>query len=495
VSAKGAGNKDSRCNKLLQNAAWKMVVMIFFGMIIISPPVYAYDIFNTQKDVPGTTASPLLEGKAYEFQTLGQPLSLQEAVERALCKNPKTRRTWADIKVQAANVGTGRAAYLPTLSGSLQGVHDASKTDVKGWPSLSSSERGTSNTESVSLSWVLYDFGGRSAALDNAKGLLAAAQANHDATLQEIFAAVSKDYHTAQAAQGTLSTTRENEQIASDILRAATKRVDKGVAPISDELQAQTVYFQAMVSLTKAEGDFKSALGALASDMGLRPDEPITLPSVEDGIKPDEEFNQSISKLIDEAVDKHPSVLAAKAQLKAAEDKVAQTRAEGLPSIKLIAQSSRNNQPASLGLGQPSFAATSRDNSVGAQISIPIFEGFSRTYRIREAEAQSELQSDALAEAEQQVGLDVWKSYQTLQSATQNLVNSSKLLDTAQQSYNAILHRYEAGVGNIIELLNGQSSMDNAKRQRVQALADWRTSRLQLGAKLGRLGMWSIDSE
>jgi outer membrane protein len=360
---------------------------------------------------------------------------------------------------------------------------------------LSSSERATSNTESVSLSWVLYDFGGRSASLDNAKELLAAARANHDATLQEIFAAVAKDYYTAQAAQGTLSTAKENEQIASDILTAATKRMDKGVALISDVLQSQTVYFQTMVSRAKAEGDWKSALGVLASDMGLRPDEPITLPPVEDGIKPDEEFNQSISEFIDEAMDKHPSVLAAKAQLKAAEDKVAQTRAEGLPSIKLIAQSSRNNQPASLGLGQPSFAATSRDNSVGAQISIPIFEGFSRTYRIRQAEAQSELQSDTLAEAEQQVGLDVWTSYQTLQSATQNLINSARLLDTAQQSYNAIRHRYDAGVGNIIELLNGQSSLDNAKKQRVQALTDWRMSRLQLAAKLGRLGMWSIDSE
>lgn len=492
MSAESVGNKDPGQNILLQNVVWKVVVWSLIGLIA-SLPVYAYDVFNTQRDVPGTAASPLLEDKACVFGKLGQPLTLQEAVERALCRNPKTRQAWANIKIQAAAVGIGRAAYLPTLSGSWQRVQDASRTDVSGYPILSSSERATSNTESVSLSWVLYDFGGRSAALDNAKELLAAALANHEASLQEIFATVAKDYYTAQAAQGTLSTAKENEQMAYGIFTAATKRVDNGVAPISDELQAQTAYYQAVVNRAKAEGDCQSALGTLAADMGLRPDEPMTLPSVEEGNKPDNEFKKSVSDLIDEAVSKHPSVQAAQAQLKAAEAKEAQIRAEGLPSLKLVGQSSRNNQPVSPSIGQPALAATSRDNSIGAQVSVPLFEGFSRTYQIRQAQAQSELQSDVLAETEQQVGLDVWTSYQTLQAATQNLENSARLLDIAQQSYTAIQHRYVSGVGNIIELLNGQSSLDNAKKQRVQALTDWRTSRLQLASKLGQLGMWSLD--
>lgn len=69
------------------------------------------------------------------------------------------------------------------------------------------------------------------------------------------------------------------------------------------------------------------------------------------------------------------------------------------------------------------------------------------------------------------------------------------LLDIAQQSEDAAQHRYQAGVGNILELLNAQSALATAKKQRVQALMDWRTARLELAGKLGRLGMDKIAAE
>ena len=457
--------------------------------------VYAYDVFGTERYVPASPASPLLDDHFCAFREPGSPLGLQEVVERALCRNPKVRQAWADIKVKAATVGIGKSAYLPTLSGSAQTVHDATSTKVGGYPYLSSNSYSLASTESISLSWVLYDFGDRSAALANAKELLAASLANHEASLQDIFSTVSKDYYTAQAAQGDLVTARENEKAALETVTATTQRVDNGVAPLSDELQAQTAYEQAVLNRTKAEGDLNSALGTLASDIGLRLDEPITLPSVEEGVKPDEEFKRAVPELIDEALRTHPSVRAAQAQLKAAEAKIAQTRAEGLPSIKLIAQASHNDQPVTPSIGMNTLSAITNDTSVGVQVNIPVFEGLSRTYQIRQAQAQSELQTDVLAEAEQKVGLDVWTSYQTLQSATKNLDNSANLLDIAQKSYKALKQRYVVGVGNIIELLNGQSSLNNAGRQRVEALTNWRMSRMHLAATLGRLGMWSLKSE
>ena len=198
---------------------------------------------------------------------------------------------------------------------------------------------------------MLYDFGDRSAALANAKELLAASLANHEASLQDIFSTVSKDYYTAQAAQGDLVTARENEKAALETVTATTQRVDNGVAPLSDELQAQTAYEQAVLNRTKAEGDLNSALGTLASDIGL-----------------------------DEALRTHPSVRAAQAQLKAAEAKIAQTRAEGLPSIKLIAQASHNDQPVTPSIGMNTLSAITNDTSVGVQVNIPVFEGLSRTY-------------------------------------------------------------------------------------------------------------------
>jgi outer membrane protein len=341
--------------------------------------------------------------------------------------------------------------------------------------------------ESVSLNWTLYDFGARAAAARNASALLAAAQSTQNATLQNLFVAVAKDYYAAQAAAGALAAAEDVERMSGDSAKVASARVDKGIAPISDALQAQTAYTQAVLSRNKAQGAWQSAAGTLASDMELSPDVPITLPAVTAGVQPDTAFTESVGELIDEATHAHPSVLAAQAEVDAAVAKVDQTRAQGLPNISLVSKYSRDNQPASLGLGIPEFPATGHEWYVGVQVTIPFFEGFTRTYQIRQTQAQLEKQRDALEDARQQVGLEVWNSYQAVQTSTDSVKDSATLLDIAQRSFTAAQHRYQAGVGNILELLNAQTALANAQQQRVQALADWRAARLRLAGSLGRL--------
>jgi len=114
------------------------------------------------------------------------------------------------------------------------------------------------------------------------------------------------------------------------------------------------------------------------------------------------------------------------------------------------------------------------------------------TYDVHQAEAQADRQRYVLDEVRQQVGLQVWTTFQALRAASENVTNSATLLDVAQRSYVAAERRYQIGVGSILELLNAQSALAEAKRQRIQALTDWRSERLQLAEKLGRLGMWDV---
>ena len=472
------------CTSRLMTGVSLMVCMLRSSM--------AFDVFRTSNSVSATPiatiSAPTPSGSSpCQFGPVGTPLLLEEAVDRALCNHPKTRAAWATVRVQAAGVGVAEAAYLPVISGTWQNVRDNQVTNVTGHPALSSANRSSIQTSSISANWVLYDFGGREAALRNAKQLLAAARATQDATLLDTFATVTTDYYAAQAAVGKLEATRETEQLAHDSMIAATARVRNGVAAISDQLQAQTSYAQATYSRAKAEGDLQIALGTLASDITQSPGQPITIPSVVEGVTPDREFNESVGDLIKEAERMHPSVAAARAQYEASVAKERQTSAQGLPSVSLVSKYTHNNQPVSLGLGQSQFPSTGHDWYFGIQIQIPLFEGFGRTYQVRQAHAQVEVQQYALDEAQRQVGLDVWKSYQSLQTSTQNLRNTATLVQIARQSFEAARHRYTTGVGNILELLNAQSSLSDANKQRIQALTDWRAARLQLAGKIGRL--------
>jgi len=261
------------------------------------------------------------------------------------------------------------------------------------------------------LSWVLYDFGGRSAALKSADELLAVAEANQDSVLQTLLSTVAQDYYSAQAAEQIVLTAKEIEATATDNVKAATLRVSKGVAPITDELQARTTLAEDVYEHSKAAGDFQKALGTLASDMNLAPYASIQLPEAGKGVQLDPTFTTSVVDMINEAVKVHPDIQAARAQVEAAQAKKDQVASEGMPTFGLTAKYSTNDQPASLGLGVPEFPATGRDWYVGAQVSIPLFEGFGRVYKVHQAQAQIEYQQDTLDERVQKVSLDVWLAY------------------------------------------------------------------------------------
>jgi len=261
------------------------------------------------------------------------------------------------------------------------------------------------------------------------------------------------------------------------------------VAPVTDQLQAQTAYAQAVYNSAKARGELRSALGTLALDMGLSPATPISLTVQADPALPIAASTQSAAVLLDMAQRQHPSLQSARAQLEAARDKAGQVRAQGLPTLTLNSHVNRSNQPVSPSLGSPKLAAQGRDRYIGLELTIPLFEGFTRNYQIRQAEAQIEVQQASLADAEQQVAQEVWHSYQSLQTAAENVHNSEVLLQSANQSFEAAQRRYARGVGNILELLSAQTAYANAQQQRVQALTEWRIGRLQLVASLGRLAV------
>lgn len=418
--------------------------------------------------------------------------ALLDVVENALCHNPKTRAAWANVKAQAAQVGVAKAAYLPTLSGSIQTVKDHASSHGTGANPFSAASSSTYHNDTLTLSWVLYDFGLRSATVDNAEKMLASAMASQNNVLQTVFANTVKDYYAALVAQKNIEATREIEVAARDVLDAAAVRVRGGVAAISDQLQAQTAYSQAIYNRNKAEGDWLSALGTLAIDMGKHPNSQIRLIELDNPILPESAFARSVDELLQTAQQAHPSLIAARAELEAAQANEHIVQAQGRPSVSLATRYNVNNQPQSLGLGQQTIGAVARDRFIGVQVDIPIFEGFARTYKIRNAQAQVEGKAASLSDAELQVAVSVWTNYQGLKVSAENVRTSQEIMDSAQLAFKAAESRYQKGVANILELITTQTALANAQQQRIQALAGWQNARVQLAASLGTLDLSAI---
>ena len=432
----------------------------------------AIDPFDTEAITPPRPLlSPAPESGYAPCQDLpaNTVYGVLEVVDQALCRNPQTHEAWANARYQAAQVGVAQADYLPSLDG--KAAASRQRTD------------GTNRhprSASLTLSWLLYDFGARDANLENARQLLSAASSTLDATVQTVFLAALQAYYNAQAARAALSAAMESEKASHESLLAAEVRYKVGTATPADRLQAQTAWSQAVLNRIKVEGLVKTTLGTLANVMGFDASRALSLAEhLADTPRatPDANFERDLDALIAKARQQRPDLQAAEAQLKAAQANVDYARASGLPTL-------------SLGAG-PAWAdsgtITSHSSAVGLTLTLPIFSGFSTTYNLRSAQARAAAASAQRDSVKLQVALDVWTAYQNLITATQTIRTSADLLASAEQSERVALGRYKAGVGSILDVLNAQSALATARLQRIQAGLDWHVSRAALAKAVGSL--------
>jgi len=91
-----------------------------------------------------------------------------------------------------------------------------------------------------------------------------------------------------------------------------------------------------------------------------------------------------------------------------------------------------------------------------------------------------------------EVSLDVWRAYQDLQTQGQSLTTTEELVASAQESYNAALARYKAGVGAFpqrVPVEPGMPGIEHGRRARAFFANDWRgESFMAVGLRDGVLG-------
>lgn len=414
-------------------------------------------------------------------------ITLPMAIERALCISPKTRGAWATVRENLAALAAARGAYWPTVNATVDYSRDHVSTTVISDPLLNSAFTKNVATATGSLSWLLFDFGTRSGTIEAARAQVLAGQATQAESVQTVFAAIAKDFFNAQVAFAKLDSTRQLEEAANRSLVAARARVDKGVAAITDQLQTETAYAQAEYERGKAENNVTQSLATLAIDLELPPDERLNLRDIGAESLPGVDFESAVGILVDTAVQEHTTVREAQAEVTAATAKVRATKGQGLPTLSAIGQVSYSTQPVAASLGEEEQPARSRNNFVGLQVSVPLLEGFSRNDQIHEAEANLAVKEENLREARQQVRGAVWSSWLTLQSSSANLRSTRDVSRIARAAFDAVEHRYELGVGSVLEVLASQSTLAQAEQQRIEAEFDWRNARVQLAFNLGKL--------
>ena len=426
----------------------------------------------------------------------GQQLSLTDVMDLALRSNPQTRQSWALARASAANYGSARGSLYPTINagvnftqsnntlGTITGTQfTTGQLDSAGSLASRSGIGASSRSQvapSLSLSYLVFDLGGRSGTIESAKQQAIATNLSHNATVENVVLEVESTFFSFLTTRALRDAQVIAVQEAQSDTAASKERLRVGVATLEEVLQTRTALAQALFQLATLEGNVLAARGNLAAAMGLPANARFVVPNVP-ASEPVCEVSASVDTLINRAIAARPEIAEARAQAASLAAQIRVARAAGYPALTLTSNASYTNSTA--------INASGRNLSFVLGVQIPIFNGFSHQYDVRAARAQYDAGLAQAASTQQQITVQVFTSYAALQAATQRIRAAEELLTSAQQSSDVAVGRYREGVGTIVDVLLARTALANARADEIQARWEWHTALAQLAHDVGTLDL------
>lgn len=423
---------------------------------------------------PGISQSSEHSPKAVESGAM----SLPQLTDLALRNNPATREAWAMVNVEAAAVGMAEAEYWPTVDATV--ALTRGKNSVNSSTGVVAGNAQTRLSPGISLSYLLFDFGARSSALDAARYNLLAANLNRNREMQTVVFQVEQAYYQLLAATQTVTAGEEMLKAVLTSLEVVSAWRKAGLATVGSVYQAQTLVAQTRLQLRQAEGAARKFKGALCHAVGLPVNSNLMLADIASP-PPLRQVRLSVEHYLEQAKSGRSDLRAAEAQSRAAHAATDVASAQGYPTLDLAINAGKTYN--NFQLGAVNNGSTS--GTIGINLRVPLFNGWYTTNAVRQAQAHAE-QSDAQQQrATLQIELEVWQAYFDLDTAEAAIANAQALSRSAILSREVEQARYQAGVGNLSDWLSAQAGEANARMEVIQAEMGWYSSVSRLNNAIG----------
>lgn len=390
--------------------------------------------------------------------------TLSELIDLAEQHNPETRLAWQQAKARAAELGIARSTLYPTIA--ALAVANTSRVRIL-FNSAFYRQTFGSFSPGIQLDYLIFDVGGRSGAIDEAKAnLLASDLAFNDTHLKIIFAVSSAYYRLLDAIgqQGAAEANLKNAQAVED---DANDRLAHGLATKPDLLEATAARAQAEYDLQAAVGAEEIARGDLATVLGLPPGTTCHVQDIHDLKMPDD-IGESVDAAIDRAFQQRPDLKEDFAKLRAADALIKQARSTYFPSLVLSGTAGSDRQYGAQDT-LPAGYANGETWDVTLGLKWTLFDGARREHQIAQARADKAATQADIDSLRDDIANQVWAAYSNVQTALRQQQAASALLASAQQSYDAAFESYGYGVRSLLDVVAAQKALAQARTEDISA--------------------------
>jgi outer membrane protein len=428
---------------------------------------------------------------ASAFLTLeARAADLIQVYQQALANDAVYASARASLAAGQERVTQGRSQLLPTVgvTGSLsrsdndfspfnEGVAVALPNGTIGAvPGQSSNLR--NNQYTIALAQPLFRWD-RWQSYEQSKLQQAIAEASFAQAQQDLITRVAQAYFDVLAAQDTLESTRAEKAAVTEQLASAKRNFEVGTQTITDTHEAQAAYDLVVSREFAATNDLNVRRAALQAIVG---NAPASLAPLKPGVTLTAPQPLSIDPWISSAENQNYGVVVSELNLETAKREIKRQRAGHYPTLDLVASSARNSTN-----GMTAQSGTTTNKAIGVQWSVPIFNGFAVTSRVRESIALEDRARNDLESTRRNATLSVRQAFLGVNSGMAQV----KALEAAEVSSQSALESnklgYQVGVRINIDVLNAQRQLYSTRTQLALARYTTILNGLRLKAAAGSL--------
>lgn len=424
---------------------------------------------------------------------------LLETYQLARVGDPQLSAAEANRLAIREGVVQARSALLPQLGGSGSITRSRSDSDGRNvfggtpLPASDSTTESTSRQYGVDLRQMVFD---RSVftQLKSQRLLSRAGDFQLEAESDNLVTRTSAAYFNVLVELETLAAAEAAETALQKQFDFASKRLEVGLAPITDVHEARAQYDSARANTILARTRVADAYQALVEITG----QPVTnLQGLPADFQPELPVSEGVETWVQAAVENNPALQAKEFQVLSTAANVETARAGHWPTLYLGGQYGDSNTEGdstnNLNNAVTDFENNSLSRSLSLTLNVPIFSGGFTQSRVRQAIAQREIARDELEQQRRALERNTRNAYQSLVAGISEVEARRLALFSAQSAYEASQVGLEVGTRTVLDVLNNQQNLFTAQQAYALARYNYLQQRLLLEQAAGNLDVEDVQ--
>ncbi len=405
-------------------------------------------------------------------------LTLAQAEALAIQNHPQVQAAQNEVNYSNQQIVQSRAAFYPDVTGDLTGSQGNNLARI-GAGDLSASRLFNRFGQGVVVRQLITDSGRTSNLVSSSRLQAQATAQTAQATRYDVLLQVNRSYFDVLHAQAVVKVAEQTvsaRQLLSDQVTELARNSLKSQLDVSF---AEVNVSQAKLLLVRAQSGVQQALAELGRAMGS--DQPANYQLADEPLPPGPP--STADEFIAQALGNRPELASLRFSRDASYKFADAEKDLSRPTVSLIAVGGFLpfiNAPAS-------GPVPAEYEGVGANVSIPLFNGHLFSSR-REAAVQRAIESDQrLRDQQQRISRDVRVAWASTNDAFQRIDVTAQFLRQAALALDLAQGRYTLGLSSIVELTQAQLNLTEAEIENLNAKYDYQTQYSALQYTIGLL--------